>query len=73
MRVTENETTVDISFEETDRRSRYIINHEEQNLSIYEWIENELMIVNIPFNEIYAVSTEAWERIFKNESLKLLG
>lgn len=73
MRVVENETTVDIAFEEQDRKSRYIINHEEENLTIYEWIENELMEVNIPFSEIYAVSQEAWERIFKNKSLKLIG
>lgn len=73
MVVIENPSTLDITFTDTDRRSRYIINHEEENLTIYEWIENELMEVNIPFAEIYAVSTEAWERIFKKQSLKLLG
>lgn len=73
MRIIENETTVDIAFEEEDRKSRYIINHEEQNLSIYEWIDNELQTVNIPFSEIYTVSLEAWEKIFKHQPLNLLG
>lgn len=73
MVVIENKTTLDISFTDIDRKSRYIINHEEQNVSIYEWIDGEVMIVNIPFAEIYQVSMESWERIFKGNSLKLLG
>lgn len=73
MKVLENETSIDISFEEQDRRTRYIINHDEENLAIYEWVDNELQTVNIPFSEIYAVSREAWERIFKQQSLKLIG
>lgn len=68
MRVIENETTVDISFEEEDRRSRYIIDHENETLLIYEWVDDDLMVVCIPFKEIFLVSEEAWERIFKTRA-----